>query len=135
MLLIFYQIYFISQDITTSEYLRMDKYKANLFNDNFKFNWKKFLFDENNFEEDLVYNENAKQNILKTYLVQDFYKDLTLEKEKGNISQDKDIEKHDNQQIRNKENDCKIEVSSDQINTSIEYFKAEQSRISIFLEN
>ena len=134
-LLILYQIYFISQDITTSEYLRMDKYKANLFDDNFKLNWKKFLFDEENFETDLIYNDNAKQIMQKTYLIKDFYKCLSTEEDKEKNHHKKDIDKKSNDQKETKEKDSKIEVTSDQIITDIEYFKSEQSGKSKFLEN
>jgi len=83
-MLIYYQLYFISQDITTSEYLRMDKYKKNFFDNGFKLNWKKFLNDENNYEKELVYNDDAKRVIFKTYLAKDFYNSLNFIKDLEN---------------------------------------------------
>ena len=131
-ILIFYQLYFISQDITTSEYLRMDKYKANLFDNNFKLNWKKFLLDEDNFEKDLIYNDNARQIMNKTYLIQDFYKHLKTIKD-NNIQ---DIEKNSENKKDFKENEKTTDISIDQNNISIEYFKSkDQIKMSNLLEN
>jgi hypothetical protein len=131
-ILIFYQLYFISQDITTSEYLRMDIYKANLFDDNFKLNWKKFLLDEDNYEKDLIYNDNAKQIMHKTYMIQDFYKLLKTIKD-NNIQ---DIEKISENKKDFKENEKTTDISSYQNNISIEYFKSkDQIKISNLLEN
>lgn len=113
----------------------MDKYKANLFDDNFKVNWRKFLFDEDNFEKDLIYNDNAKQIIHKTYLIEDHYRFVFIEREKDKTGQEKDIEKNGNFKKENELNESRIDATNDQTNTTIEYFKTENSRKSKFLEN
>lgn len=113
----------------------MDKYKANLFDENFRVNWRKFLFDEENFEKDLIYNDNAKQIMNKTHLVEDYYKNKTLEKETDNRIKEKDIEKKIKIEKETESNDSKIDATIDQSDTTNEYFRSENSRKSKFLEN
>ncbi len=113
----------------------MDKYKANFFDDKFKLNWKKFLLDEENFEKKLIYNDNAKQVLRKTYLIKDFYMCMSIKNGKEIKNADKDIENESNQRKENKEKVSKIDDSNSQINTSAEYFKSDYSMNNQFIEN
>lgn len=124
-MLIFYQLKFVSEDITTSEYLRMDKYKTNLFDEGFKNNWKKFLFNEDNFEKELIYNDNAKQLILKTYLITDYLINHTLSSNNNNKLTD--TEKNQKEDIENSNN---ISIIEAKFNNSIEYFKGSERSLS-----
>lgn len=73
--LFFFQIKFILNDLTTSEYLRSDKYSENLNDEGYKKNFIKFLKgwdSENNY----IYNDNARELIMKNVTIEKFYLDL-----------------------------------------------------------
>jgi hypothetical protein len=131
-MLIFYQIKFISKDITTSEYLRMDKYATNLFDEGFKNNLKKFFFDKDNYEKELVYNENAKQIINKTILVKEYIINFNYnsndDRKNKNLTLP-DEEKKDNFDISTNDytNDCTNETK---LNNTSEYFQGDESKFN-----
>lgn len=103
----------------------MDKYKANFFDDNFKLNWKKFLFDEDNYEKELIYNDNAKQILLKTYLIEDFFKyDKPINEKENEIL---DMEKFNKDLSDIKLNESKIEITSDHTDITIDYLKSREN--------
>lgn len=86
--LIYYQIKFISQDTTTSEYLRSDKYQINFFDEGWKLNFKKFFENKYSYSNNFAYNDSSKEAIKTTRLISEyqcFIKNINLDKETGDI--------------------------------------------------
>jgi len=76
-ILLFFQIKFILSDITTSEYLRKDKYTENFNDEGCKKNFIKFLKGWDN-ENNYIYNDNARDLIMKNVTIEKYYLDLLV---------------------------------------------------------
>jgi hypothetical protein len=73
--LVFFQVKFISSNVTTSEYL--SKTNVNTFDKGFKNNWKQFMNDIYKYKESITYNEMGKYYINSNVLLQDYFINLS----------------------------------------------------------
>ncbi len=71
--IIFFQIKFICSNETTSENIRRIAYTSNPYNRGCKSNIKEFLYDMEGFRDIVTYNEVARDYLMTTCLITEYY--------------------------------------------------------------